>query len=93
MPCPLNICFPNKVNTICGGGQLLVTVSQGHITRVPGVRIPCPRVTSSKTQGPSSIVPGSWNPGSQGPGSQVLILNYAVSEAVVRKCSVKKVFI
>ena len=108
MPCPLNICFPNKVNTICGGGQLLVTVSQGHITRVPGVRIPCPRVTSPKAQGPSSIDPGSQGPrglesrvsGSRvsglrvpGPGYQVLILNYAVSEAVVRKCSVKKVFI
>ena len=82
---------------------MLVTVSQGHITRVPGVRIPCPRVTSPKAQGPSSIDPGSQGPRvleSQvsglrvpGPGSQVLILNYAVSEAVVRKCSVKKVFI
>ena len=81
MPCPLNICFPNKVNTICGGGQLLVTVSQGHITRVPGVRIPCPRVTSPKAQGPSSIDPGSQGLGipglrvpglrSQGPRSRV----------------------
>ena len=82
---------------------MLVTVSQGHITRVPGVRIPCPRVTSPKAQGPSSIDPGSQGlgipglrvPGLRvpGPGSQVLTLNYAVSEAVVRKSSVKKVFI
>ena len=65
------------VNTVCGGGQLLVTGSQGPITRVPGVRIPCLRVTSPKAQGPSSKVSGSQSLGSQGcrsqsPGSGVL---------------------
>ena len=88
MPCPFKICFKKKVTTIYGGGQLLVTGSQGPITRVPDVRIPCPRVASSKAQGPSSRVqgsqvsgsqgPGSQSLGSQGPGSQVLILVYAL---------------
>ena len=93
MPCPFKICFKKKVTTIYGGGQLLVTGSQGPITRVPDVRIPCPRVASPKAQGPSSRVRGSQVSGSQGlgsqslgsqglrfpgPGSQVLILVYAL---------------
>ena len=65
MPCPLKIC--------CGGGQLLVTGSQSPITRVLGVRIPCPRVPVPESQGlksqdprvsglrvPSLRVPGFW---------------------------------
>ena len=72
MPCPFKICFKKKVTTIYGGGQLLVTGSQGPITRVPDVRIPCPRVASPKAQGPSSRVRGSQVSGSQGPGSQSL---------------------
>ena len=78
MPCPLKICLTNKVNTICGGGQLLVTGPQGPITRFPGVRIPYPRVTSPKALGPSSRVPSLRvqslrvpNLRSQGPGSRV----------------------
>ena len=74
----IKIGFRNKVNAICGGGQLPVTGSQGPITRVPGDRVPCPRVASPKAQGcscriPSLRVPGSWAPGlrSQGLGSQV----------------------
>ena len=76
MPCPFKICFTKKVNTICGGGQLLVTGFQGPITRIPGVRITCLRVTSPKTQGPSSRVPSLEVPGPS-PSSQVLILDYA----------------
>ena len=49
MPCPLKIC--------CGGGQLLVTGSQSPITRVLGVRIPCPRVPVPESQGPKSQDP------------------------------------
>ena len=71
MPCPLNICFTNKVNTICGGRQLLVTGSQCPIARMPGVRIQCPRVGSPKAQGPKSQGPGSQSLGSQGLGSPV----------------------
>ena len=66
MPCPLKICFTSKVNTIFGGGQLLVTGSQGPITTVPGVRILCPRVPVPESQ---SL--GSQSPRSQGPGSRV----------------------
>ena len=73
------ICFTNKINTICGEGQLLVTGSQGPITRVLGVRIPCLRVASPKAQGPSSRVPVFQVSSLRvpGPGSQVLILDYA----------------
>ena len=90
MPCPLKICFTNKVNKICGGGQLLVTGSQGPTTRVPGVRIPYPRVTSPKAQGPRALSLRVWRPGSRvpnprvsglrvpGPGFQVLILDYGI---------------
>ena len=84
MPNPFKICFTNKVNTICGGGQLLVTGSQGPITRTLVVRIPCPRVASPKAKGLTSQghgfpgprisglrVPGLMVPGSQGTGSRV----------------------
>ena len=73
MPCPLKIYFTNKVNTICGGVQLLVTGSQGLFTRVPGVRIPCPRVPVPESQGPKS-----QGPRVPGLGSQVLILDHAM---------------
>ena len=46
------MCFRNKVNTNCGGSQLLVSGSQGTISRVPGVRVPCPRVATPKSQSP-----------------------------------------
>ena len=73
MPCSLKICFTNKVNTICGGDHLLATGSLGPITRVLGVRVPCPRVASPKAQGTSSIVLGFRVLGlrSQGPGFRV----------------------
>ena len=73
------ICSTNKVNTISGGGQLLVSGSQGP--RVPGSHfqdpgcyVPRPRVASPKSQGPSSRVLGPRVPGlgvlgSQGPRS------------------------
>ena len=68
MPCRGSLF--SKVNTICGGGQLLVTRSQGPITRVLCVRVPCPSVASPKAQGPSSRVPGSQVSGSQSLVSQ-----------------------
>ena len=74
MPCPFKICFTNKVNTICAGGQLLVTGSQGPITRVSGVRIPCPRVASPKVHGPKSQshrIPGLGVSGLRVPGLKV----------------------
>ena len=70
IPCLFKICFRNKVNTICGGDQLLVAGCKCPITWVLGVRIPCPRVASSKAQGPSSRVPESQVSGSRGLGSQ-----------------------
>ena len=69
IPCPLKICFTNKVNTIRGVGQLLVTGSQGPITRVPGVRIHVPGSQVPRSRVP---VPKSLGPKSQGPGSQSL---------------------
>ena len=59
MPCPLNICFTNKVNTICGGRQLLVTGSQ------------CPSVPVSHCQDAGCQDPMSQGCKPQGPGSQV----------------------
>ena len=82
--------FASQIKLICGGGQLLVTWSQGPITRALGVRIPCSSVTGPKAQGPSSRfsvsqVSGSRVPeprvsGSQVSGSQdsVLILDYSL---------------
>ena len=76
----VKICFTNKINIMSGGGQLLVSRSQGSISRVPSVRF---FVGSVKLQGPSSRVlepqvqgfqvPGLGvpGPGSQGLGSQV----------------------
>ena len=104
MPCPLKICFTNKVNTIYGGGQLLVTGSQGPITRVPGVRIPSPRVPFPESQGPKSQGPKVSGPRGSGlriPGLRVLGLRYQgpgsrVSGPDFRLCpqkSVQKVFL
>ena len=64
----VKICFTNEINIISGGGQLLVSESQGSISRVPSVRF---FVGSLKLQGPSSRVPESQVPGSQVSGSQV----------------------
>ena len=64
----IKICLINKVNTICGGGQLLVSGSQGPISRVP-----CPRVASPKPQGPGSQVSGL---GSQSLGTQVQVPDF-----------------
>ena len=64
MPCPFKIYFTNKVNAICGGGQLLVTGSQGAITRVPGVRMS--HVPGSQVPRPKVPVPESQGPTSQG---------------------------
>ena len=61
----VKICFTNEINIISGGGQLLVSESQGSISRVPSVRF---FVESLKLQGPSSRVPESQVPGSQVPG-------------------------
>ena len=61
----VKICFTNEINIISGGGQLLVSESQGSISRVPSVRF---FVGSLKLQGPSSRVPESQVPGSQVPG-------------------------
>ena len=69
----VKICFTNEINIISGGGQLLVSESQGSISRVPSVRF---FVGSLKLQGPSSRVPESQDPripgsGSRGPRSGV----------------------
>ena len=61
----VKICFTNEINIISGGGQLLVSESQGSISRVPSVRF---FVRSLKLQGPSSRVPESQVPGSHVPG-------------------------
>ena len=76
----IKICFIKKVNTICGVGQLLVSGSQGIISRVPGVRIYVPGLQVPSLSIPSPGVPGleSHGLGSEGPGSQVLILDYGV---------------
>ena len=76
MPCPLKIGFTKKFNTICGGGQLLVTgsqglgcqdpMAQGHNSQGPGSQFQSPRVLSLKI--PGSQVLGLRFPslGSQG---------------------------
>ena len=76
----IKICFTNKINTICGRDQLLVSGSQGPISRVPNVRFPCPRIQGSDVEVPGSQVPGLRVPGLRvlGPGSLVLILDYAL---------------
>ena len=74
-----------KFNTICGGGQLLVTVSQGPIAGVPGARVPCTRVTSPKAKGPSSRVPGSQVSGSQVSGPDVRLCH---KKAIYRSSTV-----
>ena len=86
----IKISATSKVNTICNGGQLLVSGSQAVISKVPGVKVPCPRVASHKPQGPKTQGPrapdprsrvpksGVPGPGPQSPGSQVQILACAV---------------
>ena len=79
MPSPLKICFTNKVNTICGGGQLIVTGSQGpgcqdhmsqiHKSQGPGSQIQSPRVLSLRVTGPRVL-------GLRVPDLTVLILRY-----------------
>ena len=54
MPCPFKICFTNKVNTICGGGQLLVTGSLVSGSHVPGSQVLRPRVPVPESQGTKS---------------------------------------
>ena len=58
--------FTKKVNTICGGGQLLVSGSKSLISRVPGLRVIWPRVPS-----PGSHVPRVSGLGSNVPGPQI----------------------
>ena len=82
MPCPLNICFTNKVNTICGGRQLLVTGSQCPSVPLPGCRVSGSNVPGSQAprpRVPSLRVPDPKASGLRvsGPRSQVLILDYA----------------
>ena len=77
---------------ISGGGQLLISRSQGPISRVSGIRVPCPTVASANSSGPSSKVLGSQVLGSRCPrvpgpsvlglGSQVLILDYAICKCI-----------
>ena len=81
MLCPFKICFTNKVNTICGGGQLLVTGSLVSGSHVPGSqvlrpRVPVPESQGTKSQGHRVLDPrvsDLRDPGlrSQGPGSRV----------------------
>ena len=49
----------NKVNAICGGGQLLVSGSQVLISRVSGSHVPDSEVPSLRVPVPVSQVPGS----------------------------------
>ena len=69
MPCPFKICFTNKVNTIRGGGQLLVTGSHYRVSgsHVPGLQSRGPGSQVSESQGPGSQSLGSLGPGSLGP--------------------------
>ena len=79
MPWPFEICFTNKVNTVCGGVQ--VTGSQGPITRVPGIgshgpglKVLRPSVPFRGSQGPKSQghrVPGPRDSGLEIPGLRV----------------------
>ena len=62
----IEICFTKKYNTICGGGQLLVSGSQGPIFRAPSVRFPGPRIQELEV--PSPRVLGSQVLGYQVPG-------------------------
>ena len=69
----VKICFTNKINIISGGGQLLVSGSQGSISRVPSIRffVVESQVARSQLQGPwvpSSRIPSSK---SRGPRSGV----------------------
>ena len=82
----IKIYFTNNVNTTCGRGQLLVTWSQGPISRVlvsgsqgsksQGLKVPA-------LKGLTLRVSGSRVLGLRvtGPGFQVLILDY-----VLKKC-------
>ena len=59
----INIGFTKKVNTICGGGQVLVSGSKSLISRVPGLRVIWPRVPSpgshvARVSGLGSNIPG-----------------------------------
>ena len=60
------ICSTNKVNTISGGGQLLVSGSQGPRVPFPRSRVSCPTSQGCKSQVPGSQFQGL---GSQGPRS------------------------
>ena len=83
----IKICFTNKFNTTCGGGQLLVSGCQESMCHrisvlsvlvswfwVSGSQVPSPRVSVLRSRVSKSHVPGSDN---LGPGSQVLIVDYA----------------
>ena len=49
--CPLKICFTNKVNTICGVGQLLAADSQGRKSQGPGSQFQSPRFPGPRASG------------------------------------------
>ena len=74
----IKICFTNKINTICDGGQLLVSGSQYPISRVTSVRLPCPRTQGSEGPSRSVSVLGSQSPRSQDPRSHILGLKIPV---------------
>ena len=66
----IKICVTNKVNGICGGGQFLVSKSQGSSSSVLCVRVSSPRIPSPRSQGPGIPV--------QSAQSQVLIFEYSL---------------
>ena len=89
IPWLFKICFTNKINAICGEGQLLVTghrvplpgswVSGSHVSglQVPRPRVPVPESQCSKSQGHGVLGLRVSSLRVPGPGSQVLILDYA----------------
>ena len=91
----IKICFTNKFNTTCGGGQLLVSGCQESMCHrisvlsvlvswfwVSGSQVPSPRVSVLRSRVSKSHVPGSDN---LGPGSQVLIVDYAFVNDLTKK--------
>ena len=73
------ICFTNKIHRIYGGGQLLVSGSQGSISRIQRVRFPRPRIQGSEVPGRKVSVPGFQVPEYQVQGPRVLCIRAPAS--------------
>ena len=86
----IKICFTNKVNTICGGGQLLVSGPQG-----PGCQRPMSQSRKSRVPGPRGLK--SWVPvlGTQvsGPDFRLSLWGIPLRCYLFRKIIDKKIFL